>query len=182
MPPAVVERARELRTLAALSSSQHALKGMAYSSGDEYLSVVLVGTATPPLWFYERWTAIARSLDQLIYQLGGRVGVRTTQAENGSQLRFGRLAWGEQSDRKWTHGSPETKHKSVRWSFIESEVWCPHWAECARSRMNPLFFVSMANPFLSGMAKRGQFNQLLISQCRKRSSARTSRPLLRPLP
>lgn len=133
---------------------------MPYSSGDEYLSIVLVGISTPPLWFYERWTPIARSFDPLIAELGLKTGVRTTQSEKQAQLRFGRLVWGEQSDRKWTHSSPETTDKSNAWTFMEGEVWCPHWTECQRSRTNPLFFLSFTNPFIAGGPRPGQFNQL----------------------
>ena len=133
---------------------------MPYSSGDEYLSIAFVGVSTPPLWFYERWAPTARSLDPLIAELGLQTGVRTTQAEKDSQLRFGRLAWGEQSDRKWTHGSSQTKDKSPAWTFMEGEIWCPHWSECARSRSNPSLFLSFANPFIFSEPRPGQFNQL----------------------
>jgi hypothetical protein len=133
---------------------------MAFSSGDEYLSIAFVGISTPPLWFYERWTPIARSLDPLISELGLKAAVRTTQSEKQSQLRFGRLAWGEQSDRKWTHDSPYTRNKSPSWIFMEGEVWCPHWAECQRSGTNLSLFLSFANPFILGAPRSGQFNQL----------------------
>jgi hypothetical protein len=133
---------------------------MPYSTGDEYLSIAFVGVSTTPLWFYERWTPIARAFDPLIEELGLKTGVRTTQAEKDSQIRFGRLAWGEQSDRKWTHGSPQTKDKSPAWTFMEGEVWCPQWKECGSSRTNPSLFLSFANPFIFGEPRSGQFNQL----------------------
>lgn len=135
---------------------------MPYSSGDEYLSVAFVGVSRPPCWFYATWTPIARSLDRLILELGLKTAVRTTQSENGAQLRFGRLSWGEQSERKWTHGSPETKGKSAAWKFMAGEVWCPHWTDCARSKTNPSLFLSLANPFILGEPKEGQFNQMML--------------------
>lgn len=133
---------------------------MPYSSGDEYVSIAFVGTSRPPLWFYATWAPIARSLDPLIAQLGLKAAVRTTQGENGAQVPFGRLGWGEQSDRKWTHDSPDTKGKSASWTFMAGEAWCPHWAECERSHTNPSLFLSFENPFILGAPQAGQFNQL----------------------
>jgi hypothetical protein len=132
-----------------------------YDSGDRYVSVALVGTATPPLWFYERWSAIAQPLEPLVEALGVKAGVRTTQSENERQLRFGRLGWDDASAQKWTHGSPLTEGKSAAWKFMEGEAWFPHWLECRRAGANPLLFVSFANPFIFGAPQPGQFNQLL---------------------
>lgn len=134
---------------------------MPYSSGDEYVSLVLVGISTPPLWFYDRWIRIARSFDPLIAGLAVKTGVRTTQSGSQGQLRFGRLVWSEQSHRKWTHDSPETGNESSAWTFMEGEVWGPNWTACERARTNPSFFLSFANPFILDRPRPGQFNQLL---------------------
>lgn len=56
--------------------------------------------------------------------------------------------------------SPDTAGKSDAWTFMEGEVWCPHWTECQRSSVNPSLFLSFSNPFILGAPRAGQFNQL----------------------
>jgi hypothetical protein len=103
---------------------------------------------------------MARALDPLVQALGTKPGVRTTQSEKDAPLRFGKLGWDEKSARKWTHDSPDTRDRSPGWTFMEGELWCPHWLECRRAGKNPVLFLSFANPFLFAPPRPGQFNQL----------------------
>jgi hypothetical protein len=131
------------------------------SSGPLYASIAIVGKATPPLWFYEKWTRVADALDPIVAAIGHEVGVRTTQDDqNRKDVRFGKLGWDEKSHRKWTHNSPDTAPASEGWRFMLGEIWAPRWTVCERAHREPELFISFENPHLLAPPKPGQYNQL----------------------
>jgi len=142
------------------SSAVKTVPSLLPSSGPLYASIVIVGKATPPLWFYEKWARIAGSLDPLVAAVGGDIGVRTTQDDqNKKQPLFGKLDWNERSHRKWTHNSPDSLAVSTAWRFMIGEVWAPRWTVCTRENREPDLFMSFENPHLFSPPKPGQYNQ-----------------------
>lgn len=124
-----------------------------------YISVVLVGKATTPLWYWEKWSLIASSLNPIMHSLKTKIALRTTQDFGISKYRLGTLAWDQKSHEKWTHFSPLTNQFSKNWQFMEGEIWSPSWTDFKKKQIEPDIFISFQNPFILAQPKLNQFNQ-----------------------
>lgn len=138
---------------------------MAFHTADYDAYVVLGDPSCPPLWTWKVWQSFVPAMDPLIHAARGKAAVRSTQllANQGGEVKFGRLGWTEPDHRKWTHGSPANKGTSKAWSFLSAEVWAPAWTTCEREDLAPDVFLSMANESLGGGYRQDLlFNPVVI--------------------
>ena len=132
---------------------------MAFFSRDYEVFLLLAAPDAAPLWNAAQWTPFAASLDGLVAQARGKVGVRSHQYNpKGKSIAFGRLGWNATSHAKWTHTAETTEAR-----FMSLEAWAPTWTVCEKDDQAPDVFLALANESLLGLAgKRLQFSQRLV--------------------
>ena len=127
---------------------------MAFHTGEFHLYVLLGDPASEPLWHWKKWQQLTPDLDAFFHVARGPASIHSTQflPNFGGTVKFGKIAWKEKDQQKWTHGSPSNLDSSPNWNFVSAELWVPARAQCEREASAPDIFMSIASESAVGTA------------------------------
>lgn len=118
------------------------------------------------LYKWDNWRQLIPSIDKLLLLTNERAFIRTKQSfefEN-KWLGFGRMAWNEENNMKWTKKYRTSENES-RLNFYDTEIWAPDWNNFIKTGMPPEIFVKLYNIPNSQTTKEG----LIIAMPRRLS-------------
>lgn len=124
-----------------------------------YFSYYIFGKSIDkPIWNWSNWKKCSELLQPIINLSPELPFIKTSQSipeiygkdnqnvsyDKGS-LRFGRMIWNENNNKKWT-----TKHsEKEKWTFFDTEIAFPTRSNCHKNNINPKLFLSVHNENLT---------------------------------
>jgi hypothetical protein len=102
----------------------------------------LLAGPEPPLYRWETWREIVAPMSELADLLPRPTSIRSYQSRPGESkwLPFGRLAWSEASNRKWTSEYLEAPEPV---QFEATEIWSPSRSTWAEEGKNPELYTKI---------------------------------------
>lgn len=124
-----------------------------------YYSYYIFGKSiNKPIWNWSNWKKCSELLQPIINLSPELPFIKTSQSipevygkdnqsasyDKGS-LRFGRMIWNEDNNKKWT-----TKYsEKAKWTFFDTEITFPTRSNCHKNNTNPKLFISVHNENLT---------------------------------
>lgn len=128
---------------------------------DLFYSYYIFGKSVDkPIWDWGNWKQCSKLLQPIIDLSPELPFIKSSQSvpviygeknlnasNNLGSLRFGRMIWNEENNKKWT-----TKYSNEeKWTFFDTEIAFPTRSHCHKNNIDPRLLISVHNENLTGV-------------------------------